>query len=321
MSLKPRYAADYRTLLWMGVVAPLTMAAQFAWPRLIGGWVTVLSLYMGVSAAVVVHNHVHSPVFQDRRLNNWFSHLLSVFYGQPVFIWMPTHNLNHHKLVNRAGDATITWRISNSHNILIASTYFFVSAYYQSKLSAQYIERAKETNPKLYVMIRSQQRVWAIANVALIALALGMHGLHEGLRVWLFAVALPAFFALWTVHLFNYEQHVHTDPWSDYNHSRNFVSPVLNFLLFNNGYHTVHHESAGTHWSELPALDAKIAHHIDPSLRQRSVWWYWLKQYFLAPIFPSLGSRQIGRVPFDDVRRDLTTEAVEADTSNASRAI
>lgn len=40
---------------------------------------------------------------------------------------LPTHNLNHHKLVNRRGDATITWRYTNAHNVWGAGSYFFVS--------------------------------------------------------------------------------------------------------------------------------------------------------------------------------------------------
>ena len=147
-----------------------------------------------------------------------------------------------------------------------------------------------------------------------------LHGLKTGLYVWAFTVALPAVFALWTVHLFNYEQHVHTDPWSKYNHSRNFVSPVLNFLLFNNGYHAAHHEHAGSHWSLLPKLDAPLAPHMDPSLRQQSVWWYWLKQYLLSPLFPSLGTKQLGRAPFDTGSTlDLRSDDVDAVVENAGR--
>ena len=41
--------------------------------------------------------------------------------------------------------------------------------------------------------------------------------------------------------LFNYDQHAHANPFSEYDHSRSFTSPILNFLLFNNGYHFVHH--------------------------------------------------------------------------------
>ncbi len=51
--------------------------------------------------------------------------------------------------------------------------------------------------------------------------------------------------------LFNYDQHVHTDPWSKHNHSRSWDGKLLNFLLFNNGYHLAHHENPATHWSKL----------------------------------------------------------------------
>lgn len=301
--MKLRFSADRRTVLWMLVLAPVTMAAQYVWPELIG-YLTPLSLYFGVSAAVIAHNHNHCPTFVGRRANLWFGNVVSVFYGYPTFAWIPTHNLNHHKLVNKAGDATITWRLSNRHNLFIAATYFFVSAYYQRIPTGEFVKRARENNPRLLAMIRTQIAFWACAAIGLLLLALVLHGPRGGLQIWFFATVLPAVFALWTVHLFNYEQHVHTDPWSKHDHSRNFVSPVLNFLLFNNGYHTAHHESAGTHWSQLPALDAPLAAHMHPSLRQKSVWWYWFKQYVLAPLFPRLGTTQVGRAPFDDPAAD-----------------
>ena len=110
---------------------------------------------------------------------------------------------------------------------------------------------------------------------------------------------LPALFALWTIMFFNYIQHVHTDPWSEHNHSRSWISPLLNFLLFNNGYHSAHHEMAGAHWSTLPELHARLAPDIDPRLNEQSFWWFCLRNYLLAPLFPSLGTHQIGRAPFD----------------------
>jgi fatty acid desaturase len=124
-----------------------------------------------------------------------------------------------------------------------------------------------------------------------------LHGPASGTYVFTLAVAIPALFSLWTIHLFNYEQHVHTDPWSDHNHSRNFLSPILNFLLFNNGYHGAHHENPGLHWTKLPAAHAKIEAQIHPALKQRSLWWYWFKQYVLALLFPRLGSVQLGVGP------------------------
>src|SRR5690606_34231464 len=146
-----------------------------------------------------------------------------------------------------------------------------------------------------------------------------------GFKVWGFTLGLPALFALWTVMLFNYEQHVHTDPWSKRNHSRTFVGGLTNFLLFNNGLHTAHHEKADLHWSELAAVHAQFAAEIDPALIERSLFWYWFRQYFLAPLFPKLGTQQIGRAPFDVLggeRAEVQTDdvdLVEAGT-NAARA-
>ena len=90
-------------------------------------------LLLALSAGVIAHNHNHTPTFRNRKLNGAFGNWLTVFYGYPTFAWMPTHNLNHHKFVNKAGDATITWRHTNKHNALVAATYFFVSSWYQSE--------------------------------------------------------------------------------------------------------------------------------------------------------------------------------------------
>ena len=54
-------------------------------------------------------------------------------------------------------------------------------------------------------------------------------------------------------------------------------------MLFNNGYHTVHHQRAGTHWSETPLAHKKVEHLIDPVLNERGFWAYITRSYFLAP--------------------------------------
>ncbi len=292
----PRFAADYRTLLWVFVLAPLFVGIQYARPELIPYlfWVTA---YFAIASGVVAHNHNHCPTFANKRMNALFGNWISLQYGFPTFAWIPTHNLNHHKYVNTEGDATITWRYTNRHNVGVAATYFFVSAYFQQYPTKAFIEKTKVKNPALWRRIQVQYAFWIGSYVALLVLALRLHGLKTGLFVFVMTVALPAVISLWTVHLFNYEQHVHTDPWSEHNHSRNFVSPTLNFLLFNNGFHTAHHEKPGLHWSKLADAHAKIADQIDPSLKQSSVWWYWIRQYALTPLVPSLGTVQLGRGP------------------------
>jgi beta-carotene hydroxylase len=286
--MRPRYAADYRTMLW-ALAMPSLVLFQWTHPRFIP-WLLPLSCYFALAAGVIAHNHNHCPTFKSRKVNAFFGNWLSIFYGYPTFAWIPTHNLNHHKFVNKAGDATITWRHTNRHNWLVASTYFFVSAYWQSDPIKSYIRKARRDNRSLYRQIVNQYFVWGGAHVAAIAAACLAFG---------FGLGIPAFFALWTIMLFNYIQHVHTDPWSEHNHSRSFTSGLLNFLLFNNGYHAAHHENAGAHWTRLPALFAEISAQVHPDLQPRSFWWFCVRSYILSLVMPSFGTKQIGRAPFD----------------------
>jgi fatty acid desaturase len=288
-------SADRRTVLWV-LLAPVFVGLQYASPELIP-YLSPVSCYFALACGVIAHNHNHCQTFKSKEANRWFAIWLSLFYGYPTFAWVPTHNLNHHKYVNREGDATITWRFTNRHNALVAITYFFVSSYYQSKPINDYIANAKQKNPALYRLIIGQYAAWIGTYVAMYALAARLYGWGHGFYVFAFSIGLPAFFSLWTIMLFNYDQHVHTDPFSEYDHSRSFTSAAVNFLLFNNGYHLVHHENPGVHWSKLPELHAQVEHLIHPSLKQKSLAWYWFKQYALAPFFPSLGTVQLGPGP------------------------
>ena len=198
----------------------------------------------------------------------------------------------------------------------------FIAAVFQSTPTNEYIRKARSTKPALFWEIIRQYVVFVGIHVALIGLAVGLYGWHRGFRLWLLMFALPAVFALWTIMFFNYIQHVHTDPWSEHNHSRTFTGPVLNFFLFNNGFHTAHHETPGANWSALPALHAKVASQIHPELCQKDFAAWCVRSYLLAPLFPSQGTRQIGRAPYDDptLVDGLVTASVEASEAGVNAA-
>lgn len=300
----PRRVEDYRTLLWTLFLTPLLVIVHFARPEL-GLALLAPSCYFAIATGVIAHNHMHRPVLRAKWANELFSAWISVFYGYPVFAWLPTHNLNHHKLVNRRGDATITWRYTNKHNAFVAATYFFVSAYFQSAWIKDYIREARHDRPEVFRRIIGQYLFTCGSHAALLALAIGLRGFGEGVRIWAFSLGLPAFAALWTIMLFNYCQHVHADPWSAHDHSRNFESKLLNFLLFGNGYHTVHHEQPSLHWADAEREHAKLRPQIDARLCHRSMWLFFLRQYALALFWPQLGTVQVGRAPFDDAPDSL----------------
>lgn len=293
-----RYTADVRTLLWAFLLMPAVLVVQIVRPDLVT-YLWPLSFYFAMAAGTMAHNHNHTPVFKNRRLNNAYATWISLFYGYPSFAWVPTHNLNHHKHVNREGDATITWRHSKKNVWWIALSYFFVSAYFQSGPIKEYIAKAKRSNPALHAHVLRQYAFWITWLVSTFAVMAYLHGVGTGLKVWLLTVGGPGLFGMWSMMWFNYMQHVHCDPWSEHNHSRNITGRVFNFLVFNNGLHTIHHENPGSHWSKAYELHAKIEGQIDPALNEPSFCWWVFRQYVLSNFVPSLGSKQVGRAAYD----------------------
>ena len=314
-----RNLADWRTVMWVAMAVTL-VAIQYAWPSLVV-YLCPISCYLATACGVIAHNHNHSPTFVSRRVNNAFGHLLTIFYGYPTLMWIPTHNLNHHRYNNRAGDATITWRYTNKHNLLVALSYPFVSGYFQSKPIKQYIAKAKLDDRKLYSRIVFQYVFWISVYVLMLVVAGLMHHQQQtglGLYVWFFSLILPAIFSATVIMVFNFIQHVHADASSELDHSRNFTGKVFNFLFFNNGFHTVHHHRPGLHWTDLPAAHARVSHQIDPRLNERNLCWFLVRQYFLALVFPSLGTSQIGQAPDSDTLREEASLTMSAASQHDS---
>ena len=98
-------------------------------------------------------------------------------------------------------------------------------------------------------------------------------------RKFLLYVWAPHFFAQWGIVSMNMLQHDGCDPEVDqdssvevknYNGARNFVGPVINYLTFNNGYHTIHHMQPTLHWSRLAAEHERLVKpHVHPALDQQ----------------------------------------------------
>jgi fatty acid desaturase len=242
------------------------------------------AMFMAVTVSVMAHNHNHVRMWDSGVLNVLTDWWLTVFYGFPVFAWVPTHNTNHHRHTNREGDYTITWRYSEKNNLLTLLSYPSISGAFQQVAIRSYLKRLWAHNRKGFVL--------AMAQVALL-LAWTIGALVLDWRKGLLFVVLPQQFALFMVLIFNYVQHVHADEESPWNHSRNITGWLMNALLFNNGFHTVHHNQPGMHWSEAPAAHAKIAHLIDPVLNEPSFWGYMIRTYVGGLLSPAWSTRSM----------------------------
>jgi fatty acid desaturase len=280
--MRPRFASDYRTLFWTFVLFPLLPALSYARPGLLL-WLLPLQLYLSFCAGVLTHNQVHFKLFPGRRANLAYASWLSIFYGSPINAWIPTHLLNHHRYPDQQRDVTRSHRLSRDHNLWQALRYSLLCGAWELPLVLEYARRARQRQDRAWHELRLQLAAVVLAHAAALALALSLHGAALGSAVYLLTLG-SAFIAPNLMFFTNYIQHVHCDAESPHDYCRNFVSPIANWLVFQNGYHTVHHDQPSAHWSQYPALHAARSASIHPSLNQRSLIAFCVANYLLRPL-------------------------------------
>lgn len=265
-----RYKADIKTIVYMVLTTTLLI---LQWTALgFQPFIYVVFCFLSIAVSVITHNHNHVRMWKSGFLNTLQDWWLTVFYGFPVFAWIPTHNKNHHKMNNKPGDYTITYRFSEKNNFLTLLTYPTISGFYQQKAIRDYLKEQFKNNKGRFVL--------SIAQYLVLIVWIGAALFADWQKAILYVI-IPQQVSLFSVLIFNYVQHVHADEESRWNHSRNFTG-FLNFMLFNNGFHTIHHETAGLHWSQVPAEHKKIEHLIDSSLKERSFWWFIFRNYVMG---------------------------------------
>lgn len=278
--MRLRFAEDKKTLVWAFVLFPLGPAVAYARPEL-ALWLIPLSLYVSYCSGVLTHNHNHSPAFFGRRTNVAYGAWLSLFYGFPIFSWVPTHNQNHHRYIDGEGDETRTTRHASHNGLFALLTYPIASARWQLPTVVAYARESFARSPTRRRRILLECAALVFGHLGLFALAVVLHGASRGAFVYFVSLGMPAALATYFMMFTNYVQHVDCDPTSSDDHSRNFTSPFWNWFVFENGLHTVHHEHPGVHWSRLRALHDARAHRIDPRLNVSSIFAYLFRQYVL----------------------------------------
>lgn len=228
--------------------------------------------------AVVIHNHMHRGIFHDKTLNLWWRRVLAFGNLYPASANIPAHNLVHHHFED---DGTWDWADSrcvnfkwNLLNLLhfpnVAGPRTFNGVQRWAKVTRQ---------PRFERQYQSE-----------LAFAFGLTAALLVIDFWtaLFFIVVPQLFgARWILRI-NLLQHDRADIESEWNHSRNFVGRAFNYVMCNNGYHTIHHNRAGLHWSELArAHEEHVKPRIDPRLDEPSMLKYLLRTYVFSVLRPS----------------------------------
>ncbi len=273
-----RYSADWRTLFVVVLYFVAAIAPWFLWHEMSKFqavlWMA-LNCYLSFTCAVIVHNTIHVPIFKSKQLNRIFQVVLSLTYGHSTSAFVPGHNFSHHKFTQGEKDVMRTTKATFKWNILNQLFFFFIMSGDIIKSEMRFAKRMYNERPKWF---------WQFAfELALVnAIKLGM--LFVNWQCFLLFLFIPHQYAAWGIVGTNYFQHDGVDEKHPYNHSRNFTGRLLNFFLFNNGFHTAHHEKPNLHWSQLPNYHAQnIRPHIHPNLDRPSL----LAYLFETHIYPA----------------------------------
>ncbi len=234
--------------------------------------------YFSFLNTVVIHNHLHQGVFRSRRLNMLFRAVLSFGALYPASANIPSHNLVHHHFDDDGQPdwaapehVGFRWNLLNLiHFPNVAGPNTFAGVQRWAALAGR----------------AEFRRQYMLEN----AVAFGLTGALLLLDFWsaLFFVVLPQLYGARCILRINLIQHDGCDVSTEWNHSRNFVGRAFNWIMCNNGFHTIHHNRAGLHWSVLDAAHAReVAPRIDPSLDERSMIGYLLRTYVLHLFRPA----------------------------------
>lgn len=234
--------------------------------------------YFSFLNAVVIHNHLHQGIFKSRRLNMLFRCVLSFGALYPASANIPSHNLVHHHFDDDGQPdwaapehVSFRWNLLNLiHFPNVAGPNTFAGVTRWSELAGR------------------RDFVWQYRLE--LAFAFGLTGVLAIFDFWttLFFIVLPQLYGARSILRINLIQHDRCDTTSEWNHSRNFVGRAFNWIMCNNGYHTIHHNRAGLHWSVLHTEHAReVVPRVDPSLDERSMVWYLIRTYLLRPARPA----------------------------------
>lgn len=256
--------------------------------------------------SVVIHNSLHQGPFHSQRLNYAWRLLISFGALYPASANIPSHNLVHHHFDD---DGQPDWvdphRVHFRWNLL------------------NLIHFPNVGGPRTFAGVKRWARLFGRSEFRgqytreiVFAFSITIAALVFDFWSALFFIVLPQLYGARCILRINLIQHDGCDTTTEWNHSRNFVGRAFNWVMCNNGLHTIHHNRAGLHWSQLWEHHIKeVNPRIDPSLNERSMIGYLAKTYLFhfwrpAPRDVAVAERNAPAV--DLLPREVRRAEVEA---------
>ena len=264
-----KYKADRKSLAFIAVAIVLRVLAWvFAQP--VDWWLVFPLAGLTFCVLTIKHNHAHQRIFGQRRANQVLDVLIAWLTGTTATGMITIHVINHHRELNQEADWGTThvvdhrWEIQN----LVMYIPIFIGRYLKG-------QRALFQQKKYQKLKKAEFR----ENGVLLVIYATLFSIKP-VSTLLFVVTINLM-AQFILLMFNYIQHNGCDERSTYNHSINLTGKVMNWFVFNSGFHTIHHRYPNLHWTLLPAKHQElIAPYIDPRLNHpnflKSFWRHYL---------------------------------------------
>jgi fatty acid desaturase len=264
-----KHPAEWRQIGIVSVYLGL-LGAMYVVPACRNVFFLAGACYFSFLNAVVIHNHLHQGIFHSRRLNMVWRAVLSFGSLYPASANIPSHNLVHHHFED---DGQPDWaapeHVSFRWNLLNLIHFPNVAG----PNTFRGVQRWKEVSQR-----QEFSRQYLCENVFAFGLTLAL--MAHDFWTTLFFIVIPQLYGARCILRINLIQHDRCDIQSEWNHSRNFVGRAFNWIMCNNGYHTIHHNRAGLHWSALEeAHRREVSPRIDAALDEPSMVLYLLRTY------------------------------------------
>jgi len=246
-----RYSID-----WIPVSVVLSLLGLSLVPFLIAMplWALILLgliiLLLKNAALAAQHNHAHLNVFKSKTLNFIYDLLLAQVTGYSTPEWELQHARGHHQsYLSPLEDLTSPIDAKTGQNLgLWSFTWQGTRKSFSEALQIAHQDRRKGK-------LKSTWALWGHLSLQILLTTFWIL-CNPLMGLCFFALSnLTCRAMLWWG---TYWQHINAPCTQIYDASNTTIQPALNTLVFNNGYHTAHHEQAGLHWSLLPARTAAI---------------------------------------------------------------
>ena len=198
------------------------------------------------------HNHQHTMTFKSKGMNRILEFFYALHTGVTTNLWVLHHVLGHHKnYLNQDLDES-RWKRKDGTKMGEWEYTFnvFITAYYRGY-------QVGKKHPKPQAMFIKYGLI-----TFSIVLALALYNPVAALFLFVLPMISGLLLTCWAT----YEHHAGIDTDDHFEASYNNLNPIYNFFTGNLGYHTAHHYSQGTHWSNLPALHETIKDKIPENL-------------------------------------------------------